>query len=345
LIRVVKEETQEIMDRFGRERKSTVVGSVDKVTKKDLIADEQVIVSLTTSGYIKRTDVEAYRKQKRGGKGKIGAGMKDEDEIKFVVPTMTHDLVMVFTNLGKVFALDALDIPEAGSTGRGKHLRNLVDLSPDEDVVTLLPLRGEVKGDLVFVTSKGLVKRTEVDSYKNIRSSGLVAIKIDLGDHLVKVVHAEKDSPLFLQTKKGMCIQFGTETIRQSGRQSMGVSGIRFKHKDDEVIDAEIINTEDPQILLITELGLGKRVDRESFRVQGRGGSGLVSYKTDKAGDVIALLQVQEGDELVIFTKSGQSIRVSSDSIKETTRAAKGVKVMDLTDEDVIVSVGVVREV
>jgi DNA gyrase subunit A len=123
------------------------------------------------------------------------------------------------------------------------------------------------------------------------------------------------------------------------------VSGIRFKHKDDEVIDAEIINTEDPQILLITELGLGKRVDRESFRVQGRGGSGLVSYKTDKAGDVIALLQVQEGDELVIFTKSGQSIRVSSDSIKETTRAAKGVKVMDLTDEDVIVSVGVVREV
>jgi DNA gyrase subunit A len=345
LIRVVKEETQEIMDRFGRERKSTVVGSVDKVTKKDLIADEQVIVSLTTSGYIKRTDVEAYRKQKRGGKGKIGAGMKDEDEIKFVVPTMTHDLVMVFTNLGKVFALDALDIPEAGSTGRGKHLRNLVDLSPDEDVVTLLPLRGEVKGDLVFVTSKGLVKRTEVDSYKNIRSSGLVAIKIDLGDHLVKVVHAEKDSPLFLQTKKGMCIQFGTETIRQSGRQSMGVSGIRFKHKDDEVIDAEIINTEDPQILLITELGLGKRVDRESFRVQGRGGSGLVSYKTDKAGDVIALLQVQEGDELVIFTKSGQSIRVSSDSIKETTRAAKGVKVMDLTDEDVIASVGVVREV
>jgi DNA gyrase subunit A len=345
LVELIKTEIQEVIDRFGYKRRSVILGATAKVTKKDMIADEQVIISFTTSGYIKRTDVDSYRKQKRGGKGKIGAGMKEEDEIKFVIPVMTHDSIMIFTNQGKVYALDALDVPEATSTGRGKHLKNLVDLSSEEELVTLLPFRGEITGDLIFVTNKGLVKRTEIEAYKSIRSSGLAAIKIDLGDRLVKVLHAAEDSPVFLQTRKGMCIQFATGSIRQSGRQSMGVCGIRFKYADDEIIDAEIINSEDPQILLITEKGLGKRVDRDSFRLQNRGGSGIVSYKTDKAGDVIALLQIHEGDELVVFTKAGQSIRVEADSIKETSRAAKGVKVMNLADGDTMVSVGVIREV
>lgn len=347
MTRVVKQEIQDVIDEFSAPRRSVILETASsKVTKKDLVADEGVILTMTTTGYLKRTDAEGYRKQKRGGKGKIGAGMgKDEDEIKFVVSAMTHDLIMFFTDQGRVYALEALDIPEGAAGGRGKHLKNLVDLQDKEEIVTLLPVREAVDGDLVFVTAGGLVKRTPVDQYKTIRAKGLAAIKIDLGDRLIRVLHAQKASPLFLQTHKGMCIQFDTDTIRQSGRQSMGVCGMKFKHKGDYIVDAELITMQDPQILLITSNGLGKRVDHDSFRMQGRGGMGLVSYKTEKAGDVIALLQVQSGDELVAFTKGGQSIRVETDGIKETGRAARGVKVMDLAKDDYLVSVSVVREI
>ena len=272
----------------------------------------------------------------------MGAGMKEEDEIKFIVPAMSHDQVLIFTNQGIVFGMETLDLPEGASTGKGKHLKNLIALRDNEHVVTLLPIRDALGGNLIFVTAKGLVKQTPVDQFQNIQSKGRAAITITQGDSLVRVLYADQPHPLFLQTQKGMCIQFDSGSLRPSGRTAQGVCGMRLK-PNDQIIDAELITTQDPQILIVTELGYAKRVDGDNFRLQNRGGMGLKSHKTG-SGDVVALLQVHPGDELMAFSRMGQAIRVDCETIRETGRVARGVRIMDLQEDDMVTSIGLIRE-
>jgi DNA gyrase subunit A len=340
---IIKEELLEIKNKYADERRTEIATEVKEISIEDLITDEEMVITLSHQGYIKRNPLSAYRSQRRGGKGLIGMETKEEDFVEQLFIGATHDYMLFFSNLGRLYWLKAFQLPEAGRATRGKALVNLLTLSEGERITTALPVRDFKEGFLVMFTKEGIVKKTALEKYSNPRGKGIIAIALDEGDELIAVRKTDGKSDLIIGTRNGLAIRFNEEDVRDMGRTAKGVKGIRLL-KGDEVVSAEMAE-EKTAILTVTEKGQGKRSAIEDYPVQGRGGKGVISIKTtEKGGKAVGLMQVRDEDELVMITSSGKIIRTVSKDISLHGRNTQGVRLMDVEGEDKIVSIAKVVE-
>ena len=336
LMNLIKEELLEIKEKYGDLRRTVISQDRTDIEIEDIIKKEDVVITLTQFGYIKRMSEGTYKPQKRGGRGVSSGNMRDEDFVKELFVTSTHDMILFFTSLGNVFKLKAYEIPEDSRTSRGTAIINLLDLEEDERVTSIIPVK-EYDPDMNFlmVTEKGLIKRTPFKEYKNIRKSGIIAIKLNEDDKLINVHLTKNNEDVILVTKKGLSIRFNEEQVRKSGRNSMGVKSIDLD-KDDIVVSSDLV-CEDKYLLVISENGYGKLTEIEKYRPQNRGGKGLLTYKnTKKTGDVAAATVVEKEDDVMIIANSGIIIRILTEDISIQGRNTSGVKLMNLTDAKVV---------
>ena len=340
---IIKEELLEIKNKYADERRTEIATEVKEISIEDLITDEEMVITLSHQGYIKRNPLSAYRSQRRGGKGFIGMETKEEDFVEQLFIGATHEYMLFFSNLGRLYWLKAFQLPEAGRATRGKALVNLLTLSEGERITTALPVRDFKEGFLVMFTKKGIVKKTALEKYSNPRGKGIITIALDEGDELIAVRKTDGKSDLIIGTRNGLAIRFNEEDVRDMGRTAKGVKGIRLL-KGDEVVSAEVAE-EKTAILTVTERGQGKRSAIEDYPVQGRGGKGVISIKTtEKGGKAVGLMQVRDEDELVMITSSGKLIRTVSKDISLHGRNTQGVRLMDVEGDDKIVSIAKVVE-
>ena len=332
LLEVIRQETKDLLERFGDARKTKIIPDEGELTPEALIPDEPFIVTLSYEGYIKRMPDAILPTQKRGGKGRIGVTLKEDDCLIATLTSHSHDTLLFFTDLGKVYRLKTYELPEAQRTARGKHLLSLLSLSPDERVAAILPVRSfEGENVLLFGTSRGYFKRTRLLEYGNIRQGGLIATVLEEGDRLAKVLIAHQDRRVVVATKNGMSIRFENSEIRMTGRATRGVRAIRLA-AEDRVVSFEEVNDSD-FLLVTTEKGYGKRVDSNVFRLQKRGGKGVrITKVTPDTGSVVAILKVTDRDDIDVVTDTGRVIRIPSDQVRMTGRMARGVRLVNLSD-------------
>lgn len=336
LMNLIKEELLEIKEKYGDLRRTVISHDSTDIEIEDIIKKEDVVITLTQFGYIKRMSEGTYKPQKRGGRGVSSGNMRDKDFVKELFVTSTHDMILFFTSLGNVFKLKAYEIPEDSRTSRGTAIINLLDLEEDERVTSIIPVK-EYDPDLNFlmVTEKGLIKRTPFKDYKNIRKSGIIAIKLNEDDKLIDVHLTKNDEDVILVTKKGLSIRFNEEQVRKSGRNSMGVKSIDLA--DDDIVVSSDLVLEDKYLLVISENGYGKLTEIDKYRPQNRGGKGLLTYKiTNKTGDVASAAVVEKEDDVMIIANSGIIIRILTEDISIQGRNTSGVKLMNLTDAKVV---------
>ena len=336
LMNLIKEELLEIKEKYGDLRRTVISHDSTDIEIEDIIKKEDVVITLTQFGYIKRMSEGTYKPQKRGGRGVSSGNMRDEDFVKELFVTSTHDMILFFTSLGNVFKLKAFEIPEDSRTSRGTAIINLLDLDEGERVTSIIPVE-EYDPDMNFlmVTEKGLIKRTPFKEYKNIRKSGIIAIKLNEDDKLIDVHLTKDDEDVMLVTKKGLAIRFNEEQVRKSGRNSMGVKSIDLS-EDDIVVSSDLV-CEDKYLLVISENGFGKLTEISKYRPQNRGGKGLLTYKiTKKTGDLAAATVVEKEDDVMIIADSGIIIRILTEDISIQGRNTSGVKLMNLTDAKVV---------
>lgn len=333
---IIKKETEEIKEKYGEERRTQIVAhGVKEFTTEDLIPNEPTIVMVTTDGYIKRLPPDTFRQQSRGGKGVIGVTTKEEESVEQLHTTNTHDNVLFFTNRGRVFQLMAYDIPQASRTAKGQALVNFLQLAPNEKVTALLPLSNmESAKYLVMVTTKGLIKKTSLEDFSNVRRNGLIALKIKPEDNLEWVRPSTGSDEIMIATRRGQAIRFKEKDVREMGRTASGVRGVRL-HGDDEVVSMDVVDPKNKSLefFSIGENGLGKRTPLSQYKVQGRGGSGIKTAAiTDKTGKLIHARVVDAVDanehDLVMMSAKGQTIRLPFKSIPVTGRATQGVRLM-----------------
>ncbi|MDQ7788393.1 MAG: DNA gyrase subunit A [Thermodesulfovibrionales bacterium] len=340
---IIRDELLEIKQKYADVRKTEILPEMKEITIEDLITDEEMVVTLSHHGYIKRNPLSEYRSQRRGGKGLIGMETKEEDFVKELFIAATHAYMLFFSNLGRLYWLKTYQLPEAGRAAKGKALINLLALSEGERITTALPVRDFTEEYLVMFTKKGTVKKTALEKYSNPRGKGIIAITLAEGDELIAVKKTNGKSDLIIGTKNGISIRFNEEDVRDTGRTSIGVRGIRLT-KGDEVVSAEVAE-EKTAILTVTERGLGKRSNISDYPVQSRGGKGVISIKViKKGGKAVGLLQVRDEDEIVMITSSGKLIRTVAGNISLHGRNTQGVKLMDVEGDDKIVSIGKVVE-
>ncbi|MEW6068808.1 MAG: DNA gyrase subunit A [Nitrospirota bacterium] len=341
--KIIKDELLEIKNKYTDERRTEITSETKEITIEDLITEEEMVITLSHTGYIKRNPLSAYRSQRRGGKGSIGMETKEEDFVEELFISSTHDYMLFFSNLGRLYWLKAYQIPEAGRAAKGKALVNLLALSEGELITTALPVRNFKEGFLVMFTKNGIVKKTALEKYSNPRGKGVIAVTLDEGDELIAVRKTDGKSDLIIGTKNGLSIRFNEEDVRETGRTARGVKGIKLM-KGDEVVSAEVAE-EKTSILTVTEKGLGKRTQIEEYPVQGRGGKGVISIKiTEKGGKAVGLMQVRDEDEVVMITSSGKLIRTLAQNISILGRNTQGVRLMDVEGEAKVVSIGKVVE-
>ncbi len=339
---LIKEELIEIKDKFKSKRITEIVDDYDDIDVEDLIANESMVVTITHRGYIKRVPLKQYEKQKRGGKGKIAVTTYDDDFIESFFVSDTHDTLMFVTDRGQLYWLKVYKIPEGSRTAKGKAVVNLVQLQADEKIMAIIPTTDfdETKS-LAFFTKNGVIKRTNLSEFKNIRSVGVRAITLDDDDELVTakvVTHDTKN--LFIVTKKGMCIRFEVSDAREIGRTARGVTGIRFKEPNDRVVGAAVIYNDQEELLTVTEKGIGKRTTAEEYRLQGRGGKGVIAMKlTPKTADLVGVVIVDEDKDLMALTSNGKMIRVDMETIRKAGRNTSGVKVVSVEGSDIVASI------
>jgi len=339
---IVKEELSEIKKKYADERRTEIASETKEITIEDLIMDEEMVITVSHQGYIKRNPLSTYKSQRRGGKGLIGMETKEEDFVEQLFIGATHDYMLFFSNLGRLYWLKAFQIPEAGRATRGKPLVNLLSLSEGERITTALPVRQFKEGFLVMFTEKGIVKKTALEDYSNPRGKGIIAITLDKDDELIAVRKTDGKSDLIIGTRNGLSIRFNEEDVRDTGRTSMGVKGIKLI-KGDEVVSA-LVAEEKTAILTVTEKGLGKRSKIEDYPVQHRGGKGVISIKiAERGGQAVGLMQVRDEDEVVMITSSGKIIRTLAKDISLHGRNTQGVRLMDV-GEDKVVSIAKVVE-
>ncbi|MDI6890881.1 MAG: DNA gyrase subunit A [Thermodesulfovibrionales bacterium] len=340
---IIREELLEIKKKYADERRTEITLETKEITIEDLITDEEMVITHSHQGYIKRNPLSAYRSQRRGGKGLIVMETKEEDFVEQLFIGATHDYMLFFSNLGRLHWLKAFQVPEAGRATRGKALVNLLTLSEKERITTALPARDFKEGFLAMFTKKGIVKKTALEKYSNPRGKGIITITLNEGDELIAVRKTDGKSDLIIGTKNGLSIRFNEEDVRDMGRTAKGVKGIRLL-KGDEVVSAEVAE-EKTCILTVTERGLGKRSAIEDYPVHRRGGKGVISIKTtEKGGKAVGLMQVRDEDEVVMITSSGKLIRTLAGKISLQGRNTQGVRLMDVEGEDKIVSIGRIAE-
>lgn len=341
--KIVKDELLEIRAKYADERRTEITEETKEITIEDLITEEEMVITVSHQGYIKRNPLSAYRSQRRGGKGLIGMETKEEDFVEQLFIGSTHDYMLFFSNLGRLYWLKTYQLPEAGRAAKGKAMINLLQLSEGERITTALTVRDFKEGYLVMFTKEGTVKKTSLTSYSNPRGKGIIALSLEEGDELIAVRRTSGKNDLIIGTRNGLSIKFNEDDVRDMGRQAKGVRGIRLV-KGDEVVAAEVAE-EKTAILTVAENGFGKRTKIEDYPLQGRGGKGVISIKlTEKGGKVVGLLQVRDEDEVVMITSSGKLIRTSAGNISVHGRNTQGVKLMDTAEEDKIVSIAKVVE-
>jgi len=344
-LKILKEELSELAHGFGDERRTEIVADQGEFSIEDLIAEEDMVITVSHAGYIKRLPVSAYRRQRRGGKGVISAHTKEDDWVEHLFIASTHDYVMFFTQQGQCYWLKVHEIPQAARAARGKPIISCVAMKPDERLAALVPVR-EFSEDqfLLFATKQGVVKKTVLSEFGNPRSVGIRAINIEKGDELIDVQVTDGRNDIVLATRHGMSIRFHEKDVRDMGRTTTGVKGIELDKKD-HVIDMVVVRRKST-LLAVTEKGMGKRSELDEYRVQHRGGRGIITLKrADKTGDIVALKEVLPDDELMMITKKGIMIRVPVEGIRISGRNTQGVKVMNLTTGDLLVDVArVVKE-
>ncbi|PYO31340.1 MAG: DNA gyrase subunit A [Gemmatimonadetes bacterium] len=344
-MKILKEELTEVAAGFGDQRRTEIVADQGEFSIEDLIAEEDMVITVSHAGYIKRLPVSAYRRQRRGGKGVISAHTKEDDWVEHLFIASTHDYVMFFTQQGQCYWLKVHEIAQAARAARGKSILSCVAMKPDERLAALVPVR-EFSEDqyLLFATKNGVVKKTRLSEFGNPRSVGIRAINIEKGDELIDVQVTDGRNDIVLATRQGMSIRFQEKDVRDMGRTATGVKGIELDKKD-HVIDMVVVRRKST-LLTVTEKGMGKRSELDEYRVQHRGGRGIITLKrSDKTGDIVALKEVLPDDELMMITKKGIMIRVPVEGIRISGRNTQGVKVMNLTPGDLVVDVArVVKE-
>jgi DNA gyrase subunit A len=339
LMGIIKEELSAIKDEYGDARRTEILTETTDLTIEDLLADEEMVVTITRSGYIKRTHVEAYRSQRRGGKGVTGMETKEEDIVEDLFIASTHSYLLFFTNLGKAHWLKVHEIPEGGRAAKGKAMVNLLALGEGEQVATCVPVRDfNAGGYVLFVTRQGKVKKTELEAYSHPRAGGIQAIGLEDGDRLMTARRTDGQREVMIATKLGMAIRFSEDEVRPMGRGAVGVRGIDVDDGD-QVIGADVVQ-EGAQILTVTERGFGKRTPLEEYRLQGRAGKGIIDIKTaGRNGTVVGMLQVRSGDDVLIVTTKGKVIRIHADEVSSQGRNTMGVRIIDLDADDRVGSI------
>ncbi len=343
VLEIIKEELLEIEDRYGDERKTEIVPFHKDLSKEDLIAVEDMVVTISHAGYIKRNAVSFYRNQRRGGKGRTGMGTRREDFVSNLFVASTHDTILFFTDRGRTYWLKVYEIPQSGPYTKGKAIVNLLDLQPGEKIATILPVKEFEEGKYVVVaTRRGLVKKTSIMDYSNPRSRGIIGARIMPGDELISAVLTDGNRDLFLMSRKGKSIRFRESDVRPTGRNSMGVIGMDVDGS--ELVGMDIIE-EDQYILVVTEKGFGKRTVASEYRVQRRGGKGLINIRiTDRNGPVVGFRQVKDEDDVMLITDTGRIIRINVADVNPKGRVVQGVKLIDLGPDERVVDIASVRE-
>mgnify|MGYP000762584783 CR=1 FL=1 len=344
LLRVIREEILAIAEKYGDDRKTSIGYDVYDISTEDLIPRENTVIAMTKLGYIKRMTVDNFRSQNRGGKGIKGMQTIEDDYIEELLMTTTHHYLMFFTNTGRVYRLKAYEIPEASRTARGTAIVNLLQLQPGEKITAVIPMRKYEKGHYLFMaTKKGLVKKTPLEEYENVRKTGLAAIALRDDDELIEVKTTDNEKEIILVTKFGQCIRFKENDVRTTGRVSMGVRGINLLDGD-EVVGMQIC-TQGDYLLVVSENGMGKRTPMAEFTVQLRGGKGVKCYKiTEKTGNLIGSKAVNEDNEIMMITTEGIIIRTPCSGISVMGRITSGVKLMDVDGEIKVASIAKVRD-
>ena len=342
---IIVDELQLIKKQYGDERRTEIVAEATDIDIEDLIVEEDMVITVSRGGYIKRSPLSLYRAQRRGGKGRIGATTKEEDLVEHLFVASTHAYVLAFTSRGRMHWIKVYDIPQLGPATRGKAIVNLLSLSPNERMVAMAATKDFPEDRyLMFATSSGLVKKTALSAFSNVRSGGIIAINLEEGDSLLSVRITGGDDQIFIGTRQGMGIRFSEKDVRPMGRDTTGVIGVSLKKDNDEVVEMDVVD-EKAHLLSVTENGYGKRSEVTEYRFQGRGGSGVINVKvTEKNGPVVGIKSVVDSDQLLLITERGQLIRIKVNGIRETGRAAQGVRVIQLDEGDRLVGIAKLAE-
>jgi DNA gyrase subunit A len=338
LMDVIREDIYEIKQKFTDKRRTKIVGSVENIDVEDLIADEDVIVTVSSDGYIKRMPIDTYRKQGRGGMGIIGSDIKEGDFIKHLFAASTHDYLLIFTNRGRCYWLKVYDVPSLTRQSRGRSIANLLNLG-EQQIASIINVANfeDESCQLIMATKNGLVKKTNLSAYGNPRTTGVIAINLDPDDAVIGVVLTSGKDHIVLGTRDGMAIRFDEKQVRSMGRAARGVNGIRLRPKDNVI--GMVVVEEKAALLTVCEEGYGKRTGFENYRTQSRGGVGLINIKTsERNGKVVALKAVQHADELMLITAMGIVMRTGLDEIRSIGRNTQGVRLIKLKDGDKLVA-------
>ncbi|MHB8481323.1 MAG: DNA gyrase subunit A [Nitrospiria bacterium] len=344
--KIIKEELLAVKEKYGDARRTEIIEETADINLEDTIAEEEMVITVSHSGYIKRNPVSIYRSQRRGGKGKMGMGTKEEDFVSQLFVASTHDYILFFTNKGRLYWQKVYQIPEAGRVTKGKALVNLLSLGPDEVSTAILPVK-EFREDLyvVFATRKGTIKKTAIDAYSNVRTGGIIALTLDEGDSLIAAKLTNGHEEIFLGSKMGIGIRFKEAAVRPTGRTATGVRGMNLE-EGDELVGMEIIDQEKgTAILAVTDKGFGKKTALEEYRIQGRAGKGIITVKTsERNGHVVGILQVTNKEDVMLITAEGKILRLKVSALREIGRATQGVKLIDVGENDRVVAVAILAE-
>src|SRR5215472_2636987 len=342
---IIIEELQQVKKQFGDERRTQIVAEATDIDIEDLIVEEDMVITVSRGGYIKRSPLSLYRAQRRGGKGRIGATTKEEDVVEHLFVASTHAYVLAFTSSGRMHWIKVYDLPQLGPATRGKAIVNLLNLGPTERIVAMAATKDFPEDRyLMFATKNGIVKKTSLSAYSNVRSGGIIAINLEEKDELLSVRITDGERQIFIGTRQGQGIRFSEKDVRPMGRDTTGVIGVTLKKDNDEVVEMDVVD-EKAHLLTVTEGGYGKRSEASEYRFQGRGGSGVINIKvTDKNGPVAGIKSVTDADQLLLITQSGMLIRIKVKDIRETGRAAQGVRLIDLDEGDRVVAVAKLAE-
>ncbi len=340
ILNIIKEEVGAIREQYGDERRTEILNVQEDdstLNMEDLIDPEDNVITFTLTGYIKRTSLDLYREQRRGGKGIIATQTKESDNVKDIFIANTHDTLLAFSNKGKVYWLKTYQIPESSRQARGGSIVNLLAMEEKEYITTFIPIKNFKEGYLLMATKKGIVKKTELSAFSNPRKGGIIALGIDEGDDLVGVVHTSGDDLILLASEKGQAVRFDEKDVRAMGRQVSGVIGIRLH--DNDIVIGVVVSPDDLSLLSITQHGYGKRTRLDNYRTTRRGGSGIINIQcTERNGNVVAVRAVADADQIMLISKNGITLRTSADGISEIGRNTQGVRLMKLEEGDVVVS-------
>ena len=341
---VIVKELKEVQKEYGDARRTQIIEDTGEINLEDLVAVEDVAVTVTRGGYLKRTACDTYRRQTRGGKGRIGMGTRTEDFVEHLIIVSTHSYLLIFTTRGRVYWLKTYEIPDATTTGKGKHISNLISLQPDETVKAFLPVKDFVPDQyIVMVTKHGVIKKSELTEFDNPMSRGIIAVSLDEGDELISAKITHGNNYIFLGSREGQAIRFVEDKVRAMGRQARGVRAMELA-KDDYLVGMEVVD-KDGLILSIAENGYGKRTPLEDYRLTDRGGKGVINMKTTgKTGKVVGILSVKEDSDLMIVSQNGKMIRIESSTIRQAGRSTMGVRLVSLDEGDKVAAASVIPD-